>query len=634
MTVLGFIPGGYFQPRSKGTSTGGTYTRGQAPTGFHRRLRPPSGPPPGSGGGSFPLPGLPPISPNPFNVTSLVLLALELLFPAEVADGTIEGNPVEGFGPQDWGAFNPVRESEDPGLVVPRGTYTYRGATSLEIYRYLEVFPGNACPGGSSTSGLVINDGTSRFTFNSGVVPSTIEVEANSPRLDYNCGGSSGNNDITEQYPLRVRQLDGDGNQVGDWQTYGEPQPGGTSYENTNDGGREWVAFVTEVNYASPSLYPPEAPPGPITPQPDPYPGPDLQPKKVAPFDLTSAPEPATQVITAPQPDIQIPPNPRPVVVPNPPDPEIPDIQALPEPELAAIPIPSPSIPLINGVPAPAPITPPAPTPPDVHFPIGPNTPIGPGGVPPSLPGIADEVGRIEQKTAKVLEGQNNFFEQLDNILDLVELLELIKDLFEKPLPAQTYSITGVCEEGDPQPSTNVELPKEKWADRLISLGDMMPTLLQAHLGYKTPICGQAPSNEKPQLDGTWISTRWVSDGDSPGGTERLRKLFRYRSKSTRDVDELRAYWAGFTWEAGPVIVWHRGAWWGEPKVWAASEAEGKRVLRFAAGEAGIDPDLDGEWRVGSSRNPRYGQTGTMRLETPRGTRWVTRRDGPSGLPE
>lgn len=631
MTVLGFIPGGYFQPRSKGTSTGGTYTRGQAPTGFHRRLRPPSGPPPGSGGGSFPLPGLPPISPNPINVTALVLLALELLFPAAGADGTIDGNQVEGFGPQDWGAFNPVRESEDPGLVVPRGTYTYRGATSLEIYRYLEVFPGNACPGGFNASGMILNDGTSRFTFNSGVVPSTIEVEANSPRLDYNCGGSSGNNDITEMYPLRVRQLDESGNQVGDWQTYGEPQPAGSSFESSNDGGREWVAFVTEVNYASPSLYPPEAPPGPITPQPDPYPGPDLQPKKVAPFDLVPAPEPAPQVLTAPQPDIQIPPNPRPVVVPNPPDPAIPEIQALPEPELAAIPIPSPSIPLINGVPAPAPPVPVEATPPNIHFPIGPNTPIGPGGVPPSLPGIADEVGRIEQKTAKVLEGQNDLFEQLDNVLDLYELLELIQELLEKPLPAQTYSITGVCEEGETQPSTDVELPEEKWADRLISLGDMMPTLLQAHLGYKTPICGQAPSNEKPELDGTWISTRWVSDGDSPGGERRLRKLFRYRSKSTRNKSELQSFWAGFTWRAGSIIVQHKGAWWGTPQVWAASEEEGKRVIRFAAGEAGIDPDLDGEWIVGTSRSARHGMTGTMRMQHDLDGLWVTRRDGSDG---
>ena len=235
MTVLAFLPGSYFQPSSKGRSVGGTYTRGLAPTGFHRRLRPPVGPPPGSGGGSFPVPGLPPIQPNPLTITGLVLLALELLFPARVAEGGIEDNPVPGFGPQDWGARNPVRESEDPGLVVPRGTFTYRGVTSLEIYRYLEVFPGNACPGGFSDSGLIINDGTSRFTFNSGVVPSTIEVEANSPRLDYNCGGSSGNNDITEMYPLRVRQLDGDGYQVGDWQTYGTPQPGGSSYENSDN---------------------------------------------------------------------------------------------------------------------------------------------------------------------------------------------------------------------------------------------------------------------------------------------------------------------------------------------------------------------------------------------------------------
>ena len=142
-----------------------------------------------------------------------------------------------------------------------------------------------------------------------------------------------------------------------------------------------------------------------------------------------------------------------------------------------------------------------------------------------------------------------------------------------------------------------------------------------------------ACKNEKPELAGTWISTRWISDSDSPAGERPLRKLFRYRSKSTRNDDQLRTYWSEFAWQAGSTVVGHKGAWWGEPQVWASSEAEGKRVLRFAGGEAGIDPDLDGQWVVGSSRSARYGQSGTMRLEKPRGTYWVTRRDGPSGVP-
>lgn len=136
-----------------------------------------------------------------------------------------------------------------------------------------------------------------------------------------------------------------------------------------------------------------------------------------------------------------------------------------------------------------------------------------------------------------------------------------------------------------------------------------------------------------PPLEGSWISTRWVSDSPSANSKTALRKLFRYRSKSTRTPEELQAYWSSFTWSAGPVLVIHHGAWWGNPQVWAASEEEGKRVIRFAAGEAGIDPDLVGKWSLGTSSSPRYGMSGNMRLAEEFGEQWVTRRDGPNGTP-
>jgi len=138
--------------------------------------------------------------------------------------------------------------------------------------------------------------------------------------------------------------------------------------------------------------------------------------------------------------------------------------------------------------------------------------------------------------------------------------------------------------------------------------------------------------NEKPKLEGTWVSTRWVSDGDSDNSTRRLRKLIRYRSKSDRSTDQLRDYWSAFTWEAGSAIVQHKGAWWGTPQVWAESADEGKRILRFAGEEAGIDPDTEGQWIVSDTGHARYGMSGKMRLAKPRGQYWATRRDGPSGF--
>ena len=140
-----------------------------------------------------------------------------------------------------------------------------------------------------------------------------------------------------------------------------------------------------------------------------------------------------------------------------------------------------------------------------------------------------------------------------------------------------------------------------------------------------------ACDDPKPELLGDWVSIRFVSDGISPGGTNPLRKLFRYRSQSSRTDEQLREYWSGFTWTAGPVIVSHKGTWWGTPQVWASSAEEGKRVLRFAAGEAGATPDTDGEWIVTGSASPRYGMSGTMRIQQYRGRDWVTSRIGPSG---
>jgi len=279
-------------------------------------------------------------------------------------------------------------------------------------------------------------------------------------------------------------------------------------------------------------------------------------------------------------------------------------------------------------------------TPPDVHFPDpglrgedGKLQGVNPGGIRDTNKAIAAEVGRVEQKSAGTLSKVRGILDSLADLYLILEFLEYLKDKFQGPMPSKEYSITAICEtpnESGEQPSTSVILPEEDTIDRLLSLGDMMPDLLQAHLGYKTPTCGSSKTN----LAGSWVSTRWVSDGNSDNGERPLRKLFRYRSKSTRNVDQLQAWWAPFTWSSGATIVSHKGAWWGTPQVWASNEAEGKRVIRFAAVEAGIDPDLDGEWVVASSSSARYGMSDTMRLAKTNGEYWATRRDGPSALPE
>jgi len=144
------------------------------------------------------------------------------------------------------------------------------------------------------------------------------------------------------------------------------------------------------------------------------------------------------------------------------------------------------------------------------------------------------------------------------------------------------------------------------------------------------PCSSSSPTNEKPVLEGSWVTTRWISDQKMEHSGRRLRKLFRYRSKGGRFLPELTAWWTNFQWEAGDTLVIHKDAWWGTPQVWARDAEEGKRVIRFAGSEAGIDPDKDGQWAVSSSSSPRYGMSGTMKVHLKEGFPWIASRPGPN----
>lgn len=119
-------------------------------------------------------------------------------------------------------------------------------------------------------------------------------------------------------------------------------------------------------------------------------------------------------------------------------------------------------------------------------------------------------------------------------------------------------------------------------------------------------------------------------------GTKPLRKFFSYKDQTSSTLEDHTAHWEGFVWQAGPVVVTHEGAPWGRTQIWASSQAEGQRVISHAAQIAGVDVDCPTcEWIVHEVVNPRYGQTGRMIPKPLRGGGIsVTRREGPSGLPE
>lgn len=111
-------------------------------------------------------------------------------------------------------------------------------------------------------------------------------------------------------------------------------------------------------------------------------------------------------------------------------------------------------------------------------------------------------------------------------------------------------------------------------------------------------------------------------------------KRLSFRDATGKDATAWAAIWAGFTWSAGPVVVEATGPW-GQSKVWASSEAEGKRVLRHALTNAGWDPDdpSQGDWYVRTTSSSRLGKPGTYRLGEDRYGPRVSARDGSDGSP-
>ena len=206
---------------------------------------------------------------------------------------------------------------------------------------------------------------------------------------------------------------------------------------------------------------------------------------------------------------------------------------------------------------------------------------------------------------------------------------------FPVDLPSWSEEFKAVCNldpQGNPEEVTFNSASASKASEALSALANnqqLLIKVMQQALNWKTPICSTTPT----PVTGHLVSIHFESLETSPNGKCRLRKLFRYRSQSSRTLAQIASYWEGFQWQAGPFVVGHTDAAWGTVQVWAESVAEGQRVIRKAGTEAGVDPDTSGEWRTGSSDDPRYGMPGTMRIQRLEDGDWITSRRGPNGLP-
>jgi hypothetical protein len=211
----------------------------------------------------------------------------------------------------------------------------------------------------------------------------------------------------------------------------------------------------------------------------------------------------------------------------------------------------------------------------------------------------------------------------------------LLQKLLEEKAPGVTYRLVSVCEtdaQGEAiSQSREVSIPTLPLLNGLVARVDAMDDLMQGLKDFKQPIC-EAPA---PSYVGTNYSVQFRSTVKSPYGDRRLRKLLRYRDQTTRTIEEHRDHWLGFKWQSGPWMVISEGMSWGRPRVWAASPAEGQRVLRHAATIAGVDlDDPKHKWTVREVANPRYGVELTMALAyDAAGQPWVAARDESDGHP-
>ena len=248
---------------------------------------------------------------------------------------------------------------------------------------------------------------------------------------------------------------------------------------------------------------------------------------------------------------------------------------------------------------------------PPINFPAPPENTPGPDGKPPWLgPLQAALAGAAGALTA-----------------------ELIEELTEIEYPSSVYRLTSVCEKNEAgEPVSKVVetvIPAAKQFEAVVSRLDAIVPLLQGQKDFKQPICES--ESETPEGDFRTISFRSVAT--SPYGKSRLRKRFRYRSVSGNDLGAVVDHWKDFSFTGGPYRVRWSGGAWGTVEVWAATENEGKRLIRHAAAEAGFDPFKTGRWSTRLSSSTRLGVPLTMSVDTTGGYYWITARDGSDNRP-
>ena len=212
------------------------------------------------------------------------------------------------------------------------------------------------------------------------------------------------------------------------------------------------------------------------------------------------------------------------------------------------------------------------------------------------------------------------------------QVIDAINDALAPTFDPATFTLTAPCEVDDNGVALTRtwEFLEGSFQERMNAHQVALMEILQQHLNWKTPTCD---CNESDPPEGDFRTISFRSDETSPYGKSRLRKRFRYRSVSGNDLGAVVDHWKDFSFEGGPYRVRWIGGSWGTVEVWAASEAEGKRVIQHAAAEAGFDPFENGRWSTRATSSARLGVRGAMRVDTTGGYYWITARDGSDQRP-
>lgn len=251
------------------------------------------------------------------------------------------------------------------------------------------------------------------------------------------------------------------------------------------------------VAWPTPSVSLP-LPDGYVAPSPEPEPEAD---PLTLPVPLPLPPLPAAPPTTVPGGPQPLPLSP-PFVVPTTPGPAAPPATA---PQLPTRPAPQPlpgATPTKDGAIVPqAPATVPT-TPPDAHFPVPGAPPVTGNGPRPTPEGIAQELGRLEQKLARLSDpGPSGPGDGTDRLGLLFQILGQLVEFLTAIQSGGGYGLSSPCDldENGERIITTVE-----YSGAPTTLGvvlnkiDALAALLQVHKDLKQPICKQTPAVGQP----------------------------------------------------------------------------------------------------------------------------------------